>query len=95
MQPFQVLFTLLNLFHIHDGSYFVIKTAGLLGFNNDDIALFQRSLYRPGGSPTDDMLTTWDYENHTIEELYLKLYELKHARCMMYLKDYGKSPTFL
>eukprot|EP00057_Strongylocentrotus_purpuratus_P013402 XP_011667876.1 PREDICTED: probable serine/threonine-protein kinase drkD isoform X2 [Strongylocentrotus purpuratus] len=65
-----------------------MSLAGLLGFTNDDIAMFQRCMLRPGGSPTDEMLTTWDYENHTIEELYLKLYEIKHARCMMFLKDF-------
>ncbi|XP_063952229.1 probable serine/threonine-protein kinase drkD isoform X2 [Lytechinus pictus] len=67
-----------------------MQLAGLMGFSHNDIAAFQLNLHRPGGSPSDVMLTTWDYENHTIEELYLKLYEMKHARCMTLLKDYVK-----
>ena len=66
--------------------------AGKLNFTNDDVQSFRSALYRPGNSsPTDEMLTVWDYSCHTITELYHKLYEMRHARSMMLLKDLGKS----
>ena len=66
-----------------------LYSAGLMGFTANEIAHFHRSIQRPGGSPTDELLTTWDYENHTIEELYQKLFEMRHVRCMELLKDLG------
>ncbi|XP_022098819.1 uncharacterized protein LOC110983679 isoform X1 [Acanthaster planci] len=65
-----------------------INLAALLGFSNDEVQSFKQALYRMAGSPTDEMLTVWDYGCHTVTELYRKLFEMKHARCMMLLKDF-------
>ncbi len=70
-----------------DVSFAWVTLAGSLNFTNDDVQSFKSAIYRPAGSPTDDMLTVWDYGCHTITELFHKLYEIKHARCMMLLKD--------
>ncbi|XP_038067818.1 serine/threonine-protein kinase par-1-like isoform X2 [Patiria miniata] len=71
-----------------DVSHAWINLAGRLGFSNDEVQSFKQALYRMAGSPTDEMLTVWDYGCHTITELYRKLFEMKHARCMMLLKDF-------
>ena len=64
--------------------------AGHLGFAADDLHDFERALYTAYGSPTDRMLQAWDTQIHTITELFDKLYEMKHARGMMLLEDFGK-----
>ncbi|XP_033624094.1 uncharacterized protein LOC117287551 [Asterias rubens] len=77
-----------DLCRMLDVSSLWVTLAGKLNFTNDDVQSFRSALYRPGNSsPTDEMLTVWDYSCHTITELYHKLYEMRHARSMMLLKD--------
>ncbi|XP_072026490.1 uncharacterized protein [Amphiura filiformis] len=64
------------------------QLAGHLGFSADDLNDFERAMYTAYGSPTDMMLQAWDAQNHTITELFDKLYEIKHARGMMLLEEF-------
>jgi len=40
-------------------------------------------------SSTDELLTTWGQQNHTILELFIILYEMQRSRVMMILKPFG------
>jgi interleukin-1 receptor-associated kinase 1 len=40
-------------------------------------------------SSTDELLTLWGEQNHTILELFTILYEMQHYRAMIILKPFG------
>lgn len=40
-------------------------------------------------SPTDELLTLWGVQNHTILELFIILHKMQHFRSMTILKPFG------
>lgn len=40
-------------------------------------------------SSTDELLTLWGQQNHTILELFTILYEMRHYQAMTILKPFG------
>lgn len=40
-------------------------------------------------SPTDELLTLWGEQNHTVLELFTILYEMRHYHAMTILKSFG------
>lgn len=40
-------------------------------------------------SYTDELLTLWGEQNHTVLELFKMLYEMQHYRAMIILKQFG------
>lgn len=45
-------------------------------------------------SPTDELLTLWGEQNHTILELFTILYEMQHYQAMTILKPFGRCTRF-
>lgn len=56
-----------------------------LGFSLSDLPRFERA---PCNSPSEQMLTEWGQQNHTINELFCMLAKVKQLRAMSYLKEY-------
>jgi len=50
---------------------------------------------RIGNSPTDQLLNCWGSQNHTILELFILLYQIKHHQAMMILKPFSKLSLFV
>lgn len=44
-------------------------------------------MYR-GNSPTEELLTMWGQQNHTVEELFILLHQMKHYQAMSVIKDF-------
>lgn len=42
-----------------------------------------------GNSPSDDLLTLWGHQNHTVLELFVLLSEMQHYQAMLVLKPFG------
>lgn len=45
-------------------------------------------------SPTDELLTAWGNQNHTVNDLFVLLSRMQHYRAMTLLKDYGKQRIY-
>jgi hypothetical protein len=43
-----------------------------------------------GNSPSDELLTLWGQQNHTVLELFVLLSEMQHYQAMLVLKPFGK-----
>lgn len=41
-------------------------------------------------SPTDELLTSWGNQNHSVDDLFVLLSKMQHYRAMSLLKDLGK-----
>nr|CAD7461533.1 unnamed protein product [Timema tahoe] len=44
-----------------------------------------------GNSPTDELLTLWGHQNHTVEELFVLLSQMQHYQAMIVLKTFVSS----
>jgi len=42
-----------------------------------------------GNSPSDELLTLWGHQNHTVLELFVLLSEMQHYQAMLVLKPFG------
>lgn len=51
-----------------------------IGLSNDEIDQLGRAYLRPGGSPTEDLLSQWEVRNPTRDQLVAYLDELGLAR---------------
>jgi interleukin-1 receptor-associated kinase 1 len=47
-----------------------------------------------GNSPSDELLTLWGHQNHTVLELFVLLSEMQHYQAMLVLKPFGKCVYF-
>lgn len=65
------------------------KTLGgtFMKFNCYDLFQMENAILRRG-SPTDELLSRWGSQNHTVIELFKHLYEMKHYRALLVLKPY-------
>lgn len=49
-----------------------------------------RRANRRENSPTEELLSKWGHQNHTITELFALLSKMQHYKAMMILKPFGK-----
>lgn len=48
-----------------------------------------------GNSPSDELLTLWGHQNHTVLELFVLLSEMQHYQAMLVLKPFGESDSLV
>lgn len=60
-----------------------------MGFKSDEIHYMEHQ-ERLKISPTEQILKKWGSQNHTVQELFYLLFEMKHHQAMLVLKDLGK-----
>lgn len=58
-------------------------------FDTMTIQDLRREILR-GNSPSDELLTLWGHQNHTVLELFVLLSEMQHYQAMLVLKPFGK-----
>lgn len=75
----------LHSFCVVPKSLFYVVGGKHMGFDY----LYLQSI-RKKKSPTDELLTEWGNQNHTVKELFILLFEMQHYRAMRELKDHGK-----
>lgn len=51
------------------------------------IESIRKEIYR-GNSPTGELLTIWGHQNHTVLELFVLLYHMKHYQAMTVIKKF-------
>nr|CAD7430888.1 unnamed protein product [Timema monikensis] len=76
------------------GTIFANRWHSLAGhqMNLDMLTIMElrRELLR-GNSPTDELLTLWGHQNHTVEELFVLLSQMQHYQAMIVLKTFVSS----
>ena len=65
-------------------------SGGEIEMTPDQIAILERAFMRPGGSPTEELLSHWSHLNPTIIRLFLTLRRLNMVREMAVIKHLGK-----
>lgn len=63
-------------------------------FRTFDIQCMERS-ERRGQSPSDELLTKWGSQNHTVQELFVLLSRMHHFHAMTILKPFGNAPPLI
>jgi interleukin-1 receptor-associated kinase 1 len=63
-------------------------------FDTMTIQDLRREVLR-GNSPSDELLTLWGHQNHTVLELFVLLSEMQHYQAMLVLKPFGECMIFL
>lgn len=58
-----------------------------MNFDMMTIQLLRREI-RCGRSPTDELLTRWGHQNHTILELFVHLSKMQHYQAMSAIKEF-------
>lgn len=58
-----------------------------MNFDVMTIQILRREVLR-GNSPTDELLTKWGHQNHTILELFVLLSKMQHYQAMLILKPF-------
>jgi interleukin-1 receptor-associated kinase 1 len=59
-----------------------------MNFDMMTIQDLRREVLR-GNSPTDELLTLWGHQNHTVQEVCVLLSEMQHYQAMLVLKSFG------
>lgn len=60
-----------------------------MGFNVYDLDRVGKAFLRKE-SPTEDLLTKWGNNNHTVLDLFIIMYKMQHSQAMKVLQPYGK-----
>lgn len=68
--------------------FFNFLGGNYMKFDNATIYKISKAPMR-NHSPTDELLTLWGEQNHTIIELFYILYKMQHYQAMTILKQFG------
>lgn len=68
-------------------NFFVLLGGVYMNFDVLTIQTLRREILR-GNSPTDELLTKWGHQNHTILELFVLLSKMQHYQAMLVIKQF-------
>lgn len=78
---------LLNIKNLKTVSLCFITGGIYMNFDVLTIQTLRREILR-GNSPTDELLTKWGHQNHTILELFVLLSKMQHYQAMLIIKQF-------